>query len=607
MRIPFETLFAFLVRKSTSIFLQPLVDAEIDSKSSIHKSFPIQPFDSPNEKLFWQECQSEALVTLKIALVLGAMGFMVSIIFQTLSQEFTHREHLSHYPMALILLLFLLALHRNPLPHTQISRIAKLGSGLFLTNLSGNLLIEGNPEFYLETWTGLLPIYFFTYGQLFMTLAETLFLGLLAMLIMPLSGYLIGVETSVLISSALILLTVNLFGLSTRFQLENHARQSFMARRKTEANTETNTMFLMQLSHNLRQPLQALSCYSSTLNAACMDNSVDRMQYIIHRMGTTIDELNNAINHVLEISNLEIGHHPPLLKNVDINVLLSSLEDRFVAQAAKRGLKLKVCLRRAPPYNVYSDAVMLSQIISNLIDNAIKYTSKGWIAVGVNYIGANRLKLHVCDSGIGIPAEMQSEIFKEFVRGNRRQNDTDAPGMGMGLAYVAKATNYLPNHDLKVYSRQDRGSDFQLYLPAIQAKPPIDVSPSQGTVLSRFILLVDSDPQVLNAMTEQLRSWDCRVQTATCKAEIQAALADNLIMPDMLICEYHLDNGESFFDILACIEAECGPVPTLILSAQAIPDTEKAKFPHYIKVLRKPANAKNLMASMMQLLEKQPI
>ena len=88
-----------------------------------------------------------------------------------------------------------------------------------------------------------------------MPIAETLKFGLLAMIALPLSGHLIGVETVALIPSIMILLIINAFGFCTRCQLEAHTRNLFRERRKAECASEDKTLFLMQLSHNLRQPL----------------------------------------------------------------------------------------------------------------------------------------------------------------------------------------------------------------------------------------------------------------------------------------------------------------------------------------------------------------
>ncbi len=348
-----------------------------------------------------------------------------------------------------------------------------------------------------------MPIYFFTYGQMFMTIAETLKFGLLAMIALPLSGHLIGVETVALIPSIMILLIVNAFGFCTRYQLEAHVRNLFRERRRAECAAENKTLFLRHLSHNLRQPLQALSCYSSVLDAAFAVESCGQSQRIADKMGSAIDELNNAFNHILDIANLETGKQIPLLKPLDINALLATLENQFAPQAAKRGLKLKVRLRSRPPYTVYSDACILNQIIGNMIDNAIKYTASGWILITAVKVENNRLKLHVYDSGIA--DELRGEIFTEFFRCPGHQNNAQANGLGIGLAYVLKATECLPNHSLQVYSRLHQGSDFQLRLPVVDTPPQLISAPSQQpNFAGSFVFIVDGDPHVLHAMAEQL-------------------------------------------------------------------------------------------------------
>ncbi|MFZ2403540.1 MAG: hybrid sensor histidine kinase/response regulator [Methylobacter sp.] len=562
------------------------------------RRFSIPHFDADSERLFWQERQTENLSTLKTALFLGATCFLAFLAFDMFNGGLSDSEIIGRLLIVLSLGILFASLHRHPQPESQINTVAKLSAALSVADLICILLVESNPAFYAEIWIGVLPIYFFTYGQMFMTLAETLKFGLLAMIALPLSGHLIGVETVALIPSIMILLIVNAFGLCTRYQLETHVRNLFRERRRAECAAENKTLFLRQLSHNLRQPLQALSCYSSALDAAFADESGSQSQHIAGKMGAAIDELNNAFNHILDIANLETGKQIPLLKPVDINALLAALEDQFAPQAAKRGLKLKVRLRSRPPYAVHSDACILNQIIGNLIDNAIKYTAGGWIVIGAVKISGDRLKLHVCDSGIGIADELRGEIFKEFFRCRRRLADSQARGLGIGLAYVLKATQRLPNHSLQVYSRLHQGSDFQLHLPVSAVPQRISAPPRQPNLAGSFIFIVDKDHELLNAMDEQLTAWGCLVQTAVSKAETHAALTENFRSPDLLITDFYLDSNETAHDIIAAIQADCGAVPTLILSAQAIPDEDKDKWPKKTLLLRKPASGTVLMEMM---------
>ncbi|TAN67499.1 MAG: hybrid sensor histidine kinase/response regulator [Methylobacter sp.] len=604
MRFSIEKPFVIAVQRLvSSIQLRFRQRSNVRSKQP-HRHFSVPHFDAESERLFWQERQSENLYTLKTALLLGAACFLAFIALDMLNGGLSENEIIGRLLIALTFSVLWLSLYRRPQAESQIKSVAKLSVALSVASLTGILFIEGNPAFYEQIWIGLLPMYFFTYGQMFMTIAETLKFGLLAMIALPLSGYLIGVETVALMPSIIILLIVNAFGFCTRCQLEARTRNLFQERRKAEAMSADKTLFLQHLSHNLCQPLQALSCYSSVLDAAFSDQPCEPLQQVADKLSSCIDELNATFNRIFDVANLENGRQIPKLTTVDINVLLAKLENQFAPQAARRGLKLNVRLRSRPPYTVYSDASILSQIIGNLIDNAIKYTASGWVVISVVKISDDRLKLHVCDSGIGIADELHSEIFEEFFR-CRDPADTHANGLGIGLAYALKATERLPKHNLRVYSRLHYGSDFQLCLPVSCATTQgISARPQQPVFTGSFVFVVDADHQSLNVMTEQLTAWGCLVQKALSIAETLAALAENIRPPDLVITNFYLDGKDTAHDIIAAIQADYGPVPTLILTDRSIPDENKAKWPENTHLLRKPADEADLIEMMVKAMGK---
>jgi two-component system, sensor histidine kinase len=604
MRIPLETPLLTASRR-----LQPLSRwyANGLTKRQYQPSRLFIPhFEPDTECLFRRERQTESLNMLKMALLLGASGFFAFIILDLIYSRLSLSEVIGRFLVVLMLGYLFLHLHKHPKPERLISIVAKLSAVLSVAELLAILLAQGNPVFYSEIWVGVLPIYFFTYGQMFMTLPETLFFGIAVMIALPFSGYLVGVGHSELISSTLILLIVNVFGFCTRKKLEADARNLFQERRKAERSSENKTLFLKQFSHNLRQPLQALSCYASVMDAVFANKPDDLLKPLVGKMGFAIDELNNAFNHVLDIANLESGLQIPLLTAVDINVLLAALEDQFAPQAAKRGLQLIIRLRADPPYTVYSDASILRQIIGNLVDNAIKYTIHGRILVKTVNTGGNRLRLHVCDTGIGITEEQTQSIFKEFYRGHRRFQDQVVYGMGIGLAYVLKAINSLADHSITLSSIPNRGSNFRLSLPLAAELPAFKnlLNQSRRDLAGTFVYLVDDDPKVLNALYEQLSGWGCLVQKANSLAEIKTSLDENFRSPDLLITDFYLEDNETAHDIIAAIEADCGPVPVLILSAHAISAKDKAKLRETTLLLRKPASSSVLMEMMAKAMGK---
>ena len=569
---------------------------------SLSKLFAIPQFDAETERLFWQARNPVLLTPMKSALLLGALAFLAYIVLDVYTGSAGLLEAWLRLPIVMVLCGLCAYLHFGSQSVRQLNTIAKLSAVLSTVDLLAVLLLEGQPQNYAETWPGLLPIYFFSYGQMLMPLRATVYFGWLSALAMPLSGYCIGVEALVLLPSLIILCVVNLFGLCTRYQLEAYSRQSFLEKRKAEESAAAKSEFLRQFCHNLGQPLQAMGCYSSILDSALSDHAKPELVSIAQKLGRTVDEFNNAFSRLLDIASLESGQQTPLIHSVDINLILAGMEAQFAAQARQRGLKLIVQLRLKPPYNVRSDAIMLRQMLSNLIDNAIKYTSQGWIIIAVTKIAANQLKLSVWDSGCGIPEELHQKIFQEFIRGKRREGDKQMPGLGIGLAYVASVLKRLPTHQLKLYSIPQRGSHFRLYLPISDSQFRVNSPYPALDLHGQYVLLVDDDQQVLNAMAEQLLAWGCLVHTASSLAETLKVLADNIRPPDLLISDFYLDYPEIAHDIVAAVQADCGAIPTLIISARAISDHDKARFPQHTQLLRKPASAKMLMATLAEML-----
>jgi|GEM_PF-544916 len=570
--------------------------------------FAIPKFDAASEQAFWRERYQVLLAPLKWALLLGAGAFLAYILLDLHTGADSIGNALPRMPIIAVLVGLFAYLQTHGDAVRQINTIAKWSAGLSAANLLILFVMDGKAADYPSTWPCLLPMYFFSYGQMFMSLRATIGFGWATSIAMPLAGHALGVGAADLISSMINLTIVNLFGVCTRCQLEAYARKSFREKRNAQQNADDKARFLAQIGHNLRQPLQALNCYASVMETACGEPTQAHLKPLANRMGLAIDELSRTINHIFQIANVENGKQIPQLANVDINVFLASLETQFAPQTAARGLRLKVRLRRKPPYNVHTDPSILAQIVGNLIDNAIKYTRSGWISVAAVNIGAGRLKLHIRDSGAGIPAELRDKIFEDAVRGKLgRETDATTPGLGIGLYYASTMVQHLPNHTMNLDSRPGRGSDFQVYLPIAHQQDASTGEPTvTGDFSGRYVLIVDDDAKALDGLACQLQSWGCEVQTALSLADTHMTLADNLAIPDLLITDFYLKQHETAHDVIAAVHADCGPVPVLVLSADGISEHDKALWPARTGLLRKPASPKTLMEAMLRTMGETP-
>ncbi len=563
-------------------------------------------FGADEEALFWNEINSMTQKVLSFALLLGSAGLLVLVVIDIYIKHLSATELVCRIllVMALSGLFCWLNLIKPSQSGTRITSATILAASISATGLICILLEDVNPEFYAKTWLGLLPIYFITYGQLVMPIGATLLFGTLTLIALPLTGYFIGIEVTALLPSCLALFFVNLFGFFSRCQHEAYLRKSFQIRLTAEAAAEEKALFVRQASHNLRQPLQALSCYTSVLDNALYRNNTEEMCSTTAKLGIIIDELNDSFNRILNITNLETGIQVPYITDVELNPLLARLENQYAPQAAKTGLKLKLHLRTQPPYNVQSDSIILQQILSNLINNAIKYTSSGWVLIGTTSVSPTQLVVHVRDTGIGIPKSQSEAIFKEFHRAHRRRNDPHTIGLGIGLTYVRTAIKRLPGHSLKLQAKPGRGTDFQVNLPATMAPPcPSQLpAPTQAGLTGLYVLLVDDDEDVLNALAKQFYGWECLVEKARTLDDLRQLLSESHRIPDLLITDFYLGRNETAHDIIAAIEADCGSVPTLILSALAISANDRGKCPDTVLLLRKPTNAAILLETITKML-----
>jgi signal transduction histidine kinase/CheY-like chemotaxis protein len=563
-------------------------------------------YDAEVEKAFQREVLAKVFIPLQTALLLGALAF-VGIALLDIGTAGIRPADASIRGLTVAGLLglrrFLSAFPERSQPF--LPAVALLGACLSSLGVLAILGMSGSPAVYPEIWLGALPIYFFTYGQLVMSIALAVTFSVGMMFAILLAGYSIGVPLAELGASLLFLLAANAFGAFTRRELERYARASFDEKLRAERAAREKNLFLRQSSHNLRQPLQAINSYSTVLEEAVARGDHERVRLLVGKLAASIDGLSHSFNRILDISNLESGRQTLELAPVCLNSLLESLENQFSPAAACKGLKLKVVLRARPPFALHTDENVLRQVLCNLLDNAIKYTPKGWILVRTAKAPGGLLRLDIRDTGVGIPEAHRADIFKEFFRGNKRRNDLQVKGLGIGLSYVARAVGKLHGHRLGFTSRVGAGTRFYLEIPASPANPASCVTNCRiapEAIRGLYVFLVDDDEEVLEALGEQLSCWECLVEKIGSLAELKQALQDNLRPPDLVITDFRMENGETALDVMACIAADCGAAPTLVLTGQTLSAHEKKALGPAVALLRKPVDDETLLHRMQSAL-----
>lgn len=319
--------------------------------------------------------------------------------------------------------------------------------------------------------------------------------------------------------------------------------QLLLTQKQLEQSTQAKTRFFAAAGHDLMQPFNAAALFASLLRQKVTDTELQQLTTNLSHSLNSAEELLTAI---LDLTKLDSGIIKPHHQPVAIDQLFQDLVRDMAVLAEGKGLQFKV---HSSQLMVNTDRKLLKRVLQNLLANAIRYTAAGRVVLGVKRHG-QKLRLLVLDSGVGIAPEDQQRIFEEFQQGSQ----PDQKGLGLGLAIAHRISTML-QHDLSLHSIPGRGSCFSLTLPRLynQVTLPSQIAPVadiRASFQGKKVLLLDNEPQLLQAVRSLLENWDCEVLALTQAAEVIHAVEQGYI-PDICLFDFHLDNQETGI-VVAC-------------------------------------------------------
>jgi signal transduction histidine kinase len=229
--------------------------------------------------------------------------------------------------------------------------------------------------------------------------------------------------------------------------------------------------FLAVMSHELRTPLNAIIGFLGIMK---MSGSMSEKQlHMVDRSRSNAERLLTLIDDILDISKIEAGRFEINPENVELRELFARWKSQTEILAAQKGVDFKLNIDELLPQKIYVDADVLTKIVTNLLSNAFKFTAQGSVNLTVR-AAADRWKIEVSDTGIGIPADKHEQIFESF-----RQVDSSTRraygGTGLGLSIVKQLTNLLKG-EIEVSSEPGKGSRFTVILPLVLPEAAADVA-----------------------------------------------------------------------------------------------------------------------------------
>lgn len=266
------------------------------------------------------------------------------------------------------------------------------------------------------------------------------------------------------------------------------------ARDKAEESDRLKTAFLHNISHEIRTPMNAIVGFSTLLTEP--DSDAQSRQSYTEVILQSSDHLLSIISDIVDISNIEANLVTAVKGDVNVNAILKNVFNRFYTKAVRKSIELSSLpeLSDSDAF-ILTDATKLTQVLSNLVNNAIKFTAEGFIRFGY-LVKKDFLEFYVTDSGIGIPEEHHSLIFDRFYQVENSESRM-FEGTGLGLA-ISKAYVELIGGRIWVSSKVGNGSSFFFTIPFQKQKVSVEnltkvSAPSDYDFPERITILVAED------------------------------------------------------------------------------------------------------------------
>lgn len=388
------------------------------------------------------------------------------------------------------------------------------------------------PAFFVFATTTLLPLAYTLFLQ--PEASSSLISFMLILYLISLSGFSIVIHKNIIDSIRL------------RFEnkglIETVQRQKYIA----EKESEDKSRFIASTSHDLRQPLQALNLYLDALQLKLKD---DEAGQLLDKAKNASQALGGLFNALMDMSRLDAG-----MINLDIKIhnledIVTSLLIELRPQIENKHMSLHTNLQVAL---VNTDSILLTRMLRNLIINSMNHNDECDILVSID-IKDSEVKISIKDTGKGISRLELDNIFSEFYQLNNPERDRNK-GLGLGLSIVKKLAQLL-DIPLSVESELNQGTCFTLTLPLVDQVEVSSISEHHDIDLTgQFIMLVDDDEMVRDALKVLFKMWDCEFLLAHSEEALLAQIkAEQYPAPDVLITDYRLRDDKNGAQLIAAI------------------------------------------------------
>ncbi|WP_231758272.1 ATP-binding protein [Microbulbifer elongatus] len=383
---------------------------------------------------------------------------------------------------------------------------------------------------------------------------------------------------------------------STSNEFKNNLKlQHELNERRIEAEkaNSSKSQFLAATSHDLRQPLHAISLFCGALKNMPLPSQAEPA---VENISKSIEPLSGLFSGLLDISKLDADIVSVEKEDVELGAALEPLRNEFSALASEKSIDFAWHIEE----NIVSvDIEILRRIVRNLLSNAFKYTNAGRIEL-IGQAQSGSISLAVKDTGIGVAKADQEIIFEEYVQLNNPERDRSR-GLGLGLAIVSRLCR-LMKYKLHVDSTPGKGSSFYFSIPISHVKPYRKPSANPLANFDElYVVVIDDEKSIREGTKLLLESWGCSTDTFPDKDSTINHLKQKKKKPELILADYRLSNYVSGIDVIKAIrELFEEPILSAVISGDTAPEPLKEVEKNNLLLLHKPINLAKLRSLLNQ-------
>lgn len=370
-------------------------------------------------------------------------------------------------------------------------------------------------------------------------------------------------------------------------------RQAEQATGAMAAMSLDKSRFFAAASHDLRQPVHAIGLYLESLTQTLGPEPDPLARHALDGIRQSWRALDDLLLQLLDMARVDAGATLPHLEPIALAPLIRDVVRQHGPVAERAGVRVVVVVRDEARRHVCADDIMLRRVLSNLLDNAIKFSPAGRCVAILVRLGARVCRVQVRDAGLGIAAEQHEAVFDEFVQLDNQARSRQR-GYGLGLA-ISRRFIRLMAGSLELRSEPGKGTCLTITLPRADAlrQPETAFStPLHGDARPlpvRNILLVEDDPLVADAMLQLLTLWGQNVRHVETEAEAWRLRG----FGQLAICDVRLPGGGNGFNLALRLRALGKPV--FLLSGETGPALKARAEAAGLPLIAKPLSPARLL------------